>query len=486
MPIVISLLWVLFAIFIAKKGYKYWLKVQTDMDTENKEDLILESTKREERVKNFVSAHGSKVNTKHADKFLKGENKMQAKHSRIIKKLTTIGVVIICLIGLFGAGQIIETNNKGQFQVKQAAVTGDLSVRTAPGMYAQMFGDITTWNKNGTFFFTADAEEGESHDESIEVRFVDGSIARISGTMRISLPRTEAEIVHLVDELGFTSYDALEAKLIKPTVRNALRLTANFMTARESYAEKRADYNTWAWDQIQNGLYKTTDTVREILDPSSGNMVKKTFKTVLKDKNGIPVYTKNPLAGTGILLSNFEVKSFVYSQTVKAQIADQQKLYMSIATAKAEAAKAQQDKIKEKAQGEAREAKAEADANVLKMTAVVEAEKAKRVAELAAEKKFEVAKFAAKTALEEAKRVRAVGMAKAAANQALVKAGLTPLEAAQIKKQTMIGMMEQWAKRPVPSSIISTGGGGGSSTVMDIMGVEAAKKLINGMNKQLK
>ena len=390
------------------------------------------------------------------------------------KMFILVSSVVTLLVFLTLSSSIFETNDKGQFQVKQAAISGSMSVRSNPGTYMQMFGDITTWNKAETFFFTADSDEGARHDESIEVRFVDGSIARISGTMRIALPRTETEIIHLVDELGFTNYDSLETKLIKPTVRNALRLTANFMTARESYADKRADYNTWAWDQIQNGLYKTKDEKREVLDPSTGKMVKKTFKTVLKDDNGIPVYTKNPLADTGIILSNFEVKSFVYSETVKAQIADQQKLYMSIATAKAEAAKAQQDKIKEKAQGEAREAKAEADANVIKKTAVVEAQRQKEVAELEAEKKFQVARLAAKEALEEAKRVRAVGAAKAAANQALVKAGLTPLQRAEIDKETRIGVAAELAKVVFPKMMVIGGSGkGGALNPFDAVGLKS-------------
>lgn len=397
-------------------------------------------------------------------------------------------VAIVAVVGFVTfialSGSILETNNKGQFQVKQAAGTGTMTVRFKAGMYPQLFGDITTWDKAETFFFTADSNEGAKIDESIEVRFVDGSIARISGTMRISLPKSQADVINLVDELGFTNYKALESKLIKPTVRNALRLTANFMTARESYADKRADYNAWAWDQIQNGLYKTRDTVREVLDPSTGKMTKKTFKTILKDKNGVPVYTKNPLANTGIILSNFEVKSFVYSDTVKAQIAGQQKLYMSIATAKAEAAKAQQDKIKEKAQGEAREAKAEADANVTKKTAVVEAQREKEVAELKAEKLYQVARLAAKEALEEAKRVRAVGMAKAAANQALVKAGLTPLQRAEIEKETRIGVAAELAKVVFPKMMVIGSGNskGGALNPFDAVGLKTFIEINESMS----
>lgn len=413
---------------------------------------------------------------------------MEAQKAKVLKKITKIGVVLGAFLFLALSSQLFETNNKGQFQVKQAAITGTMTVRTKPGTYPQLFGDITTWDKNGTFFFTADSDEGASHDESIEVRFVDGSLANISGTMRISLPRTQEEIIKLVDELGFKSWDHLEAKLIKPTVRNALRLTANFMTARESYADKRPDYNTWAWDQIQNGLYKTKEIKREILDPATGKMVKKVVKTILKDKNGEPIYTKNPLAGTGIVLSNFEVKSFVYEDKVKEQIAKQQELYMSIATAKAEAAKAQQDEIKEAAQGKAREAKAEADANVIKRTAVIEEQKLKEVAVLKAQKLYEVEKLAARQALEKAKKIRAEGMAKAAANKALVAAGLTPRERAQYRVKAIEAAFNGWSKRPVPTTIMGMGGnsGKGGSALTELLSADAALNLMKKFNQPVK
>lgn len=394
---------------------------------------------------------------------------------------TIVGVTSVLFLTL--AGSIFETNDKGQFQIKQAAVSGTMSVRTTPGTYLQNFGDITTWNKAETFFFTADKEEGASHDESIEVRFVDGSVARISGTMRISLPKSPEAIIELIDSKGFTSYDHLENKLIRPTVRNALRLTANFMTARESYAEKRADFTTWAWDQVQNGLYKTKDTMREVLDPTTGKKTKKAFKTILKDKTGNPAYTRNPLEGTGIILSNFEIKSFVYSEKVKAQIAKQQQLYMAIATAKAEVAKSQQDKLKEKAVGEANVARAEAEALVLKKRAVVEAEKTKQVAELEASKKFEVARYAAKEALEKAKKIKAEGMAKAAANTALVRAGLTPRERAEFKMKTAIGVAEKLSQTKFPSTMI-VGGSGKSISPIEIVGINQMLDLTTRINKQ--
>jgi len=185
----------------------------------------------------------------------------------------------------------------------------------------------------------------------------------------------------------------MEEKLIKPAVRNAIRLTANLMTARESYSEKRQDFVFWAWDQIQNGLYKTTEETRKVTDPISGEQVTKTFKIISKDSTGSPIYERNPLNDTGILLKNFEIKQFVYSDKVKEQIATQQEALMNVATAKAKAAEAEQNALTKEAEGKANVMKAKYEKEEEKIRAVVTAEKEKAVAQLNAQKELEVAKL---------------------------------------------------------------------------------------------
>ena len=96
-------------------------------------------------------------------------------------------------------------------------------------------------------------EGGESADNSIEVRFNDGSLCDVSGTMRIILPSSEPQAIALISTYGYMDYKDLEQKLVLPVVRNALRLTSNLMSARESYSEQRADFVFWTWDQVQNG-----------------------------------------------------------------------------------------------------------------------------------------------------------------------------------------------------------------------------------------
>jgi hypothetical protein len=72
--------------------------------------------------------------------------------------------------------------------------------------------------------------------------------------------------------------DQIEDRLILPTLRRALMLTANQMTAKESYAEKRAQFISDAWDQVLNGVYIVKDVTEKVIDPVSGREVTRTSK----------------------------------------------------------------------------------------------------------------------------------------------------------------------------------------------------------------
>lgn len=320
-----------------------------------------------------------------------------------IKQYVVIGLVtVLIFVGAICAGSIFETVEKGTYQVKQAAISGKMSAKMEPGLWMQNFGDIDTWPKAETFFFTSDKDgtDDTSADMSIEVRFNDGSLCRISGTARVLLPTTEQDAIALVTERGHKTYPDAEQKLILPTVRNVLRSTANLMSARESYSEKRADFINWARDQIENGLYDTDEVIAEVEDLITGEKVRKAVKVIRKDKNGLPVYQYNPLRNTGIRLDNFEIKVFNYERKVQEQIAKQQEARMNVETAKAKAEEAKQDELKAIAEGKKNVAIAQYEKEQEKIKAVVDAQKEKEVAELQAQKKLEVAKLEKAAAAE--------------------------------------------------------------------------------------
>ena len=88
-------------------------------------------------------------------------------------------------------------------------------------------------------------------------------------------------------------------------------------------------------------------------------------------------------------------------------------------------------------------------------------------------------------AQENAKKVKAEGEAKAAANRALVAAGLTPLEKATIEKETAIGVAAALANskvRWVPE-VMYSGGSNGSTTAMDAVGLNMLMDIAKSINK---
>ena len=298
------------------------------------------------------------------------------------KKIGLFGFIVLILGALFLGCQAFTTVDSGTYHVKQAIVSGEMSAIMTPGIYGKMFGSVTVWPKAGTFHFTKDSDEGEKKDQSITVRFGDGSTAQISGTIRIIMPTDSKQAIALVTEQGYKSFEDLEQNLMLKVVRNALMLTANTMTARESYAERRNDYVFWAQDQIQNGIYETEEAAKQVVDSATGEKTTKTFKVIKKDKNGTPIYQKSPLHGTGITVANFEIKDIAYSDVVNNQIAEQQKAAMGVSTAKAEVLRAEQEKLKVEAEGKSAVAKIQYETEQTKIKAVVEAQQRLEVAKL--------------------------------------------------------------------------------------------------------
>ena len=77
-------------------------------------------------------------------------------------------------------------------------VTGKMDAKLQPGMWLQLFSDIVTWPKAETFFFAND-ETGSTGP--MEIRFNDGSLCDVSGTLRVILPNSEQHIDRSHDQV---------------------------------------------------------------------------------------------------------------------------------------------------------------------------------------------------------------------------------------------------------------------------------------------
>jgi len=406
-------------------------------------------------------------------------------------------VGIFLVVGLICIPNIVETVDKGTYQVKQAAISGTMSAKMTPGFWFQNFGDIDVWPKAETYFFTHDNDTKGDVDEdtSIEVRFNDGSMCKISGTLRIIMPTTADPAIALVTVKNHKTYRDLQEKLIKPTLRNVLRTTANLMSARESYSEKRPDFVAWARDQISNGVYKTKEEKRHVEDLVTGQKTWKMVKVIRTDgKGGIPLYEPNPMEGTGIGLANFEIKSFVYEKKVQKQISKQQEARMAVETAKAEAEKARQGELKAVAEGKKNVAIAKYKQEQEKIKAVVIAQKNKEVQELDAARNKNVAVIAGNQRKEVATLDRdaaklkkqeliLLGEGQAKAKKLVIEADGAleqKLETYENVNARYAQAIERYQGHWVPTTVMGNSGGGninGATALIDLLTVKTAKDL---------
>jgi hypothetical protein len=344
---------------------------------------------------------------------------------------------------------------------------------TTPGFKWQWFGKTTNYYKTSQLWFGSDNEEGKQMGNPIPVIFNDASDGLIYGSLRVKLP-TETQYLTRI-QTDYNGMDRLMQDLVRPTVNKVIYASGPLMSAFESYAEKKNDLIEYITDQLNNGVYKTTVKQIETIDPITGE--KKTVKiaSLIPDELAPGGYKRSevsPFSYYGLEIGQVAVSKIDYSDKVKQQIAQQQEANMMVQTSKAKTLAAQQEAIRAEEAGKA-----------AAMEAKWQQEKIKAVEVTKAEQAYEVARLQALEAKEIAKKIEQEGNAKAAANRALVSAGLTPLERATIEKETKIGVAQALSKIQLPTYVVAGGNGGNGNTAMDAMGLKMMTDLVNQMSK---
>lgn len=367
----------------------------------------------------------------------------------MIKQFVGIFGLIAVVVLVWLSGSLFQTNKFGNYQIKQAAMTGTISVRNEPGFYWQGGGSIVTYPVS---------EDVNFETENLKVRFNDGSVASVVGTVKFKLPTDPEKQKELHRDYG--NYDNVEKNLIVRNVSEALSNTATYMVAEDSYASGRAVFSDLAMQQLKDGIFKTSTKTVEVID-TDGTKFKKKEIRVVYDENGNPVIQKpSLLKHYGIEILQFVVNDFEYDEKIKDLIARKKDAEQNKVVAMANAEKAKQDAITAEEQGKARVAEARANAEVEKITAVVEAQK-----------KAEVAELEAKQAKFEAQKIAEKGKAEAEVARQKVAAGLTPLEKATLEKETAIGVAQQLANVKFPDTMVISGGSDGKANPWDAVGL---------------
>ena len=413
-----------------------------------------------------------------------------------VSKKVLFGIVgiISFFVLMFVIGGLAEDCDKSKNYVCQYPVSGKYVVWTEGGAQWQIFGNVYEYNKTTQVEFTGVEKNDEGYVASgnnpgAAVTFNDRGRGFIIGSLRVILPRDFNHMAKIQQEFG--SEEALITTLIKPTLYKVVTSCGPLMSSLESVSETRTDLIQYITDQLNNGVYKTrvekikavneltgdTETISkaEILVDRNGNYMRQEGTgRIIKTKDGKEEVDLCPFQQYGITCNLVSITDIKYDKATQDQIDAQKQANLAVVTAKTKSLEAIQKTVLITEQGKA-------DAEKAKW----EQEKEKAVAVTKAQQEFEVAKLEAAKAEEVARKVRAEGEAKAAANRALVAAGLTPLEAANIKKETAIGIAQALAKSEVswvPSIMLT--GNGSNGNAMDAVGLKMLMDIADKMQSK--
>ena len=384
-------------------------------------------------------------------------------------KVWAIIIVVIAAAVVFLSGGLLEDADRSKNYVCQVPGSGKYKVWTDGGLHMQWFGNLFSYSKTSQITFEDfEKTNGEVNptgkNPAGRITFNDKGKGVLIGSFRVKLPNNTKHMEKIQEEYG--SEEALLESLVKKELYKVIAACGPLMTSLESVSETRTDLNAYITDQLVNGIYKTKLIQIEEKNPVTGEIEIRNKAILVEDANAPGGYARQEISEFskyGIEPGQVAVTHIEYDDDTQKQIDAQRNANLAMITLKTQALEYQQQAIKAEEQGKAAAAEAK-----------WAQEKEKAVAVTRAQQEFEVAELEAKKAKQVALKVQAEGEAKAAANRALVNAGLTPLEKATIEKETAIGVAQALANsnvRWVPEVIVNGGSGSDATDPMRAVGL---------------
>ena len=405
--------------------------------------------------------------------------------NKIPTKLIVVGILFVgvILVSFMAFG----INNAGHRTVVQYP-TGTLYVKFSPGIYPQWFGTAEVYNDVITFDYDkTDSDVGSSINQvGISVRYQDGGTGSVYGKARFSLPSDEDTMLHL--HKAFRSNRGVSQKLIKSVTEEGMNLTAGLMSSEEAYAEKRSIYTQWSSQQISMGKFQTKLEKVSTFDESTGKTVTKNIPVISYGDNGLPIHLDSDLADYGITVNGFQITDWDFEPKTLQQIATKREATMAIITAIANAERAKQDAITSEEQGKANVMTAKYEKEVIKEQAIVDAQRQKEVAVISAEKNVEVARqikleaeqkklAAAEYKQEQILRGEGDGAYKRIVMQADGALAQKLVTYERVMNRFASAIEKQKWVPEIQMGDANTSGGNNAMTLIEMMGVKAAKDL---------
>ena len=214
-----------------------------------------------------------------------------------VKKVGILFTAGILAIFLFIVSfSIFQNVQGGEIHVKQAAITGKLTVHTQEGVYPQMFGKITTYYRTHETYLSTDLIDGGEADntDATQVRFGDGGTAAVSSVTQWRLPLTEEALIKI--HRNYRSFGSLSTQ-IRQWIIEVEKQTASTFKADETYSTRRGEFSQLISDQISHGLYvtetKEVETPTNEVDKDGKPIMGSSTRVIIKrDKDGKPILSK--------------------------------------------------------------------------------------------------------------------------------------------------------------------------------------------------
>jgi hypothetical protein len=372
-------------------------------------------------------------------------------------KVTGVFAVLVLFLFMALSGMLFENVDADEIMVVQHPTSGELSWYTTPGIQWQGFGKVTIYKKMSNT--TLDSK----------IQFNDKGTGVMKGQFQLELPLQAEQLTALHTKYG--SQEAIERSLVKPTIDKVIYMTGPTMSSEESVASKKTELIRYITDQIENGVYRTSQRVMTVVDPVSKEQRSVVLAEIVLDKEGKPErQEQSALSEFGIRIVNFAPSDIDYDTVVTEQFKRQQDITMQVQTAMAQTREAEQRKLTAEATGKADVAKAQYEKEVQKIQAVTEARQ-----------KLEVAQLGAQEAEQYKRQQTLIGEGDAAKRRLVMQAD----GALQQKLEAWTEAQRAWAEAfskyqgAVVPTIQSGGatGGNGAVNFMEILGAKAARDL---------
>ncbi|MBI4149563.1 hypothetical protein HY491_03885 [Candidatus Woesearchaeota archaeon] len=383
-----------------------------------------------------------------------------------VRRLLRYTVFASIIMLVLGWDFLVKEVPGGYYAVTINRLTGDISARMLPGRFFGPMLNVRLWQIKDTFRFDAMA-----------VRYVNGGTATISGSARFELPNDSSLLIAL--HQAYLTQESFVSRTLRPQTQDALNGSAQLMTSTESYTSQKGQFQALAKDQINNGVFVLE--AGSAIDTVGGEEVRR--NRITRDSKGNPVRKPNPMREFHVVVDLLTVDDPAYEDRIRDQITSRRKKLMDGVIAKSQGLLAQEETKSVAAKGEAKLVENEYLQKVLNIKEIVSAQLTADTAQISAGARREAARIQREAQEIQGETANLFGQGEAQVKLLMQDADsnlelrLSAFEEGHRIRAEAFGA----GKQPVPK--IRLGQNGNTSTMLDMLGIQAARGLLSTQPK---